>query len=193
MECALCNGKLTDKYDTIEFESKTIGQIFVPNIRQTVCEECGDILLTPRESERIISYVKHREKTAIGRLPVSEFASLNEAAKILGVTKQAFSKNPRIKAGLIYSVSIGGRRYYNRKSVEQFMETGNGRYLLPKREVEKVDLIKKWEIKPETLDFVTHVDDEIVITCDNLAISGSGDTIFDTSFYDIKKDVAEAA
>lgn len=149
MRCSICNGKIIKKNETVTFHSKTIGEVFIPNIRHKACLTCRDILISPTESKKIIAYVKEKEQFAVGKLPISDFVSLNDAAEILGVTKQAFSKNPRIRAGLIYSVSIGGRRYYNRKSVEQFKETGNGRYLIPRREFRKFKIIKTWEMEPE--------------------------------------------
>lgn len=134
MKCAICNRDLVTRVDAIEFSSQTLGVICVPEVRHKICESCGDILISSEESRKVIDHVKSREQRAIGRLPVSEFISLNEAAEILEITKQAFSKNQRIRNGFIYSVKIGDRTYYNRRSVEQFKETGNGRYLIPGRE-----------------------------------------------------------
>lgn len=133
MDCALCDGKLISKTGVIEFTSKTLGTVFVPGIRHQVCKQCGDILIAIEESARIIDHVKTKEQRAIERLPISEFISLNEASARLGITKQAFSKNPKIKNGLIYSVKIGGRRYYSKKSVDTFKSNGDGRYPIPKK------------------------------------------------------------
>ncbi len=146
MRCSICNGLIFPKTDSISFKSKTIGEVLVPNIKHKACSLCREVLISPSESKKIFNYVKEKERNAIGRLPISDFVSLNMAAKILGVSKQAFSKNPRIKAGLIYSVSVGGRKLYNRKSVQQFKETGNGRFLLRRRELDKYEKIKTLEL-----------------------------------------------
>ena len=78
----------------------------------------------------MIDFVQNREQEAIDNLPFSEFIALNEAAEILGYTKQAFSKNPRIRRGMILSGTKGGRKYYVRKSVELFKVKKSGKYRL---------------------------------------------------------------
>lgn len=150
MRCAICDGKIIDKKATIKFDSSALGEVQVPDIKHKACLTCGEVLLSPSVGEKVIDYVKKKEVIAIGQLPVSDFVSLNEAAKILGVTKQAFSKNPRIKNGLIYSVIIDGRRYYSKKSIEKFKETGNGRYLIRKRESDRYKKIKAIELLEKT-------------------------------------------
>ena len=133
MKCAICNGESIQKVGTIEFDSKSLGKIIVPNIIHHLCKSCGETLINIEQSEKVISYVKKREQEAIEQLPIGNFISSNEAAKILGVTKQAFSKNPKIKNGLIYSVDINGRKLFDRRSVVLFNKTGNGKYRLMSR------------------------------------------------------------
>ena len=63
---------------------------------------------------------------------------------MLDITKQAFSKNPKIKNGFIFSVKVGSRKYYHSKSVEQFKLKGDGRFTLrksdqPKRSLRKME------------------------------------------------------
>lgn len=130
MNCALCNGKLIKRSGAIEFNSRSIGKILVPNLEFLECKECKDKILTLEESDKAIDYIAKKEREAIYNLPVKDFITAKEAYKILGITKQAFSKHPKIKRGLIYSVKIDDRKYYNRKSVELFKEKGNGKYLL---------------------------------------------------------------
>lgn len=134
MKCAVCNIELYAKTGEFEFKSRSLGKVLVPNITYFECDACGDKILSPKESDKLIDYVEKEENKAISKLPVSDFISANEAARILGITKQAFSKHPKIKRGLIYSVKIDDRKLYNRKSVEIFKEKGNGKYFLPKHE-----------------------------------------------------------
>ena len=144
MKCALCNGRLIKKLGPIEFNSKTIGRILVPNLKFLECNNCGDKIFTPKESDKAIDFIAEKERDAITALPIRDFITANEAAKILGITKQAFSKHPKIKRGLIYFVKIGNRKYYNRKSIELFKEKSNGKYLLPKYENRYVKSLKKF-------------------------------------------------
>jgi len=103
----------------------------VPSIAYTECSECGDILLSPVESRKIIKFVREYEQSLVDKLPVKEFISPAEAYSLLNITKQAFSKNPKIKRGMIYNTLIGGKRVFHKKSVELFKKTGNGKFLLP--------------------------------------------------------------
>ncbi len=135
MKCALCNGKLVKKIAPIEFNSKAIGKVSVPNLEFFECENCADKILTSKESDKAVDLIAEKERKAISNLPIRDFITANEASKILGITKQAFSKHPKIKRGLIYFVKIGNRKYYNRKSVELFKKKNNGKFLLPKQEL----------------------------------------------------------
>jgi hypothetical protein len=49
---------------------------------------------------------------------------------LLGITKRAFNKNPRIVRGFILSVEKDGKKYYLKKSVEQFKLSNDGRISL---------------------------------------------------------------
>ena len=176
MNCALCNGMLVKKTAPIEFKSKSIGKILVPDLKFLECEECGDKILTPEESDKAINYISKKENEAIYNLPVKDFITVKEASKMLGITKQAFSKHPKIKRGLIYFVTIGDRKYYNRKSVELFKEKNNGKFLLSKlyvastytkKEILEHCMPKKFKIKktPKTIfshgTFISHTPKDV--------------------------------
>ena len=128
MNCAECNGNMISRIGPVKVDSRSLGTVLVPNIRHRLCKSCGDVLIDIKFNDKVVSYVKEKEREAISGLPVGNFISANDAAKVLGITKQAFSKNPKIKRGLIYSVTIDGRKLYDVKSVEQFKNTGNGKY-----------------------------------------------------------------
>lgn len=134
MKCALCNGKLVNKLEHLEFNSKSIGKILVPSIKFIECQSCKDKFLAPKEFDKAIDYIAEKEREAIYNLPIKDFVTASEAAKILGISKQAFSKNHRIRRGLIYSAKIGGKKYYHKKSVALFKEKNNGKFLLTKQE-----------------------------------------------------------
>ena len=146
MKCGLCDNKLILKKGDVEFDSRSLGRVLVPNLKFYECEMCGDKLLSPKESDKAIEYIANRENQLIEKLPIGEFITANEAAKILKITKQAFSKHPKIKRGLIYSTKIGDRKYYHEKSVRFFKEIKNGKFQLSGHE----DII----INIETIDDV---------------------------------------
>ena len=130
MKCKLCDGNVTSKTGEIIFDSTVLGKVTIPKLSFTECANCGDRLLTLIESEKAIDYLAEKETVAIKSIPIGNFISANEAAKILQITKQAFSKHSAIKRGLIYNVEIDGRKLYDKNSVLQFKRNGNGKYIL---------------------------------------------------------------
>ena len=150
MKCGLCNNELILKKGDVEFDSRSLCRVLVPNLKFYECEMCGDKLLSPKESDKAIEYIANRENQLIKKLPIGEFIAANEAAKILKITKQAFSKHPKIKRGLIYSIKIGNRKYYHEKSVRLFKEIKNGKFQLTGQE----DII----IDTQTVDDDNYID-----------------------------------
>ncbi len=143
MECAICNGRVEKKKGDVEFDSRVIGEISVPNLEYSECQECGDKLFTLEMSDKAVHCIAKKEQQEIDILPVKEFISVKDAAKILGITKQAFSKHPKVKRGLILSTTIDNRRYYLRKSVDLFKEKGNGKFLISHRRIKPETSVRK--------------------------------------------------
>ena len=134
MKCGLCNNKLILKRGAVEFDSRSLGKVLVPHLKFYECETCGDKLLSPEESDKAFEYIANEENQLIKTFPIGEFITANEAAEILGITKQAFSKNHKIKRGLIYSTKIGDRKYYLEQSVRFFKKNKNGKFQLTEQE-----------------------------------------------------------
>jgi len=158
MKCALCNSEVVNLKGSLEFDTRSLGNFSVPNIKYSECTACGDQLLTTNQSNKVFEFIAKEEQKSISMLPAYEFISANEAAAILGITKQAFSKHPKIKSGLIFSTKISNRKFYNKKSVVLFKKNGNGKYLLnpnkkPVRKYSLGNLIK--------IDFPASAEDSI--------------------------------
>lgn len=124
MRCDICNGTKCKVIGSISFRSRPLGEILVPGIEHTKCCNCGDISIGYNETKKINKYILEKENEAISSLPIKHFISQNEAAEILNVSKQAFSKNSRIQRGFIYSVTIDNKKLYYKKSVEEFKRSG---------------------------------------------------------------------
>lgn len=138
MKCAECNGNLEIFTGDFKSKSKSLGKIIIPEISYTKCKDCGDILLDPDMAQKVFDFKKQKELELIALLPVGDFLTVNEAVEILGVTKQAFSKNNKIKRDFIYNIEIGKKKLYHKKSIELFKSTGNGRFLLLKEQNQSV-------------------------------------------------------
>lgn len=128
--CSICDGNIINKHESLAFQTKHLGSVDVPDIKFEECSVCHDRTVSIEDSEKIHRYVLELEKKCIGKLPIEGFITTSEAVSVLGGSKQAFSQNPKIKRGFIYSVTIGGRKLYNRKSTLQFKESKDGRFPL---------------------------------------------------------------
>jgi hypothetical protein len=130
MKCALCNGNIENKVGPFPFKCKTLGEVFAPGVEYEECQSCGERLLSFEASKYLSEYIKEQEQIALRSLPASDLITAVEAAAILGFSKQNFSKTPKIRRGFIYSVVIGGRKFYSRKSTELYKSTADGRFQL---------------------------------------------------------------
>lgn len=148
--CTDCGGTLEPRHGALTSRLAFIGPVTVHDVDYEQCSRCGDQLL-PFETCRVLDRAEaQREAELIGRLPIAEFITADEARRILGLTRQAFHQNGWIRRGFIYSVQRPhGRRLYHRPSVELFRDTGDGRFHLsqerteatePERDVEILDL-----------------------------------------------------
>jgi hypothetical protein len=146
--CDRCDGILNHNVGEVPFKSKIIGTLTVPGVHHLKCQKCGYYLISYEGAGTINAYLEEKETEAINSLPIGEFVSANKAAEILELTKQAFSKNKRIKRGFILSAEIDGKRLYNRRSVELFKNTNDGRFLL---EPPSIEIHWAEQIQPETI------------------------------------------
>ena len=111
------------------------------------CPECG-CQLVPGETLQVVDDIR-KERTdrllwAYAETP-DEFSRLfirvKEVAEILGISRQAVEKSVFLK-DLVYNVTVSGVRYWLKKSVELYKETGNGRFPLAMPSPQKT--FKSW-------------------------------------------------
>ena len=129
-QCDEC-GALT-KLTTGPYTTRTVnfGIVEVPGIPQYRCDACGAVDLPAGAASQVDAYLGRAEADAIARLPVGKFIDSAESTLLLGVSKQAFSKNRRVRRGFIYSRDVGKFRLYYEPSVEAFKSTQDGRIKL---------------------------------------------------------------
>ena len=128
MNCSLCNAETTRKTEDHLCRSKILGDVLVPLVEVESCMSCGASKLSTEAEGKISDYLKMLEKDAINSLPADILISAGQAAAILGVSKQAFSKNPKIKKGFVYFTYVGTKKFYFKSSVQLFKTSGDGRF-----------------------------------------------------------------
>ncbi len=139
MTCYDCGNTYIKHNGLLSLSNKRIGSYDIHIDEYYKCEGCGSILFPKEAVIKIILKEDEIYNNLIRKLPVDEFIMPIEAANILGISKQAFHKNKRIKRGFIYFVVIDGRKLYSKKSVIMFREKNDGRFDLVKAALQPVE------------------------------------------------------
>lgn len=168
MKCHECGSNYKTIQTNFRIKSKIVGNVIVPKVELEECKKCGDQLLDNAASLKVAEYIKAKEAEAIGRQPISEFIDAQKVTEILGISKQALSKNPRIQRGFILTRKLGNYNFYLKESVLKYKESGDGRILLEsgsgKYAIESGTIIPK---KSNVIDFNSR--------CNSISITaGSG-------------------
>jgi hypothetical protein len=130
MKCLDCKTDRLPKKIDLQVDNFQVGRFNLADAEIFECPDCKSRLYTYETAKRIDDQVERMVSDFLEMFPVKDYITLNEAAEILQVSKQAFSKNGRIKRGFIYSRDIGGRRLFLKPSVIEFKKSGDGRFNL---------------------------------------------------------------
>jgi hypothetical protein len=130
MKCFKCDGEYQLRKDHYVFEDPFVGPISVAGKPFYKCDGCNEILLTDEIIDAIEDEREKKRTESLKEYPISDFISISESWKILGLTRQAFHKNQKIKRGFIYKVKIGSYTLYLKRSIDLYIKTGDGRFPL---------------------------------------------------------------
>ena len=138
MKCSECGGEYISRTDCYDYPDPIVGTITIYGQPFFRCDSCGDSLLSEAMAHAIETERHNRISEFINNKPVKAFITAAEAATILGVTRQAFHKNHRIKRGFIYQTKLGYSTVYLKESVLKYKENGDGRFPLHREIVSNV-------------------------------------------------------
>ena len=130
MECSECNGTYRLRTDQYKYVDPYIGSFSIEGKPYYKCDNCDEVLLTLETTEAIEEEKNKLLQELIGQFPVSDFITVAETLKLLGITRQGLHKNSKIQNGFIYKIKIGNSSLYLKQSVIRFKETGDGRFIL---------------------------------------------------------------
>lgn len=136
MRCLDCGEQFVTKFGDVIEKRKTIGTFKVSSVEYRECESCGQKLYPAKTAKKIDKRGQEIEKRLIENLPIKDFIGATAAAKIIGVSRQAMHKHPRIRRGFIYSVKLEGKIFYHLRSVNLYKETGDGRFPLHVKDID---------------------------------------------------------
>lgn len=130
MKCYECKKECSHNHGALSMHDEFIGGYIVNDVDFHKCDSCHEHFFPPETLERIDDCRETALRDLILSHSLSSFMKQSDTWKFLGVSRQAFHKNIRIKNGFIYNASLGKNRYYLRESVELFKQTGDGRFKL---------------------------------------------------------------
>lgn len=129
MQCSVCNGIYQEKRG-IQVNDPYIGTIIIKDALYYECKQCNTKLYTLETSQAIEVERAQRLQERVSDYPIRDFINATQTALMLGITRQALSKNHRIKKGFIYQIRINREIFYLKQSVLQYKKTGDGRFPL---------------------------------------------------------------
>uniref|UniRef100_UPI0040578E26 hypothetical protein n=1 Tax=Candidatus Electrothrix sp. TaxID=2170559 RepID=UPI0040578E26 len=130
MKCYNCGGIFIEYTGNLELPSSSLGSFILNNVNYTKCYECQEIILPDDTWERADKKENDLINDFLFNLPVKDYIGASVTASILNISRQGLHKHRRIRRGFIYSIVHEGKRLYNKKSVELYKKTGDGRFLL---------------------------------------------------------------
>ena len=125
MKCPNCGSALKKRIGDIEVPDSRVGILAIHQAEYWECPNCGTKLYTPTTVAKIDDARKNKTEELIKEQPIGNFITLTEAARIIGISKQAVHKNRKI-----YGIKLGGKPVYLRKSVVMYKEIRDGRFAL---------------------------------------------------------------
>jgi len=130
MRCHDCGGSYKRLKGPLRIPDPYVGSFEVDIPEYLKCENCEEYLLPGRWAEEVDRARARKLEELLTTTPLREFVTSSEAARLLGISRQALHKNRRIRNGFIFHTRFGSGIVYLRKSVDLFKETGDGRYTL---------------------------------------------------------------
>ena len=140
MKCTGCNQNFIHKKGSIALIDKFIGDYIVNSTEYLECPHCRKKMYKKQTIKKIETQKLKIKDKLLRKLSINEYIGATSAANILGVSRQALHKHPKIRRGFIFRILLEKKFLYNRKSVELYKIKGDGRFSLI-NEIEKTPII----------------------------------------------------
>lgn len=130
ISCIVCGGNSKEKTGSLVVFDNFVGKFIIENSRYLQCDNCHELLIPEKTSLAIDRERENKKLQLLCKLPISDYIDGRSTARILGVSRQALHKNKAIKSGKIYHIKMGKKKIYNKRSVQMYLDTSDGRYPL---------------------------------------------------------------
>ena len=158
MRCTECGEAMNEVWQQpLRAEFRGVGTVTLESADYWECPSCGDTVLPDSTAQALDRRRAAMLRALVDSLPfTASFVSAGEAARLLGITRQALHKNRGIRAGLVYSATLGRDTFYVRRSIEEYLKTGDGRYpLVTKYACDDSPQGREWICPPESANYAT--------------------------------------
>lgn len=141
MKCYECGkGEYQERHEAkFRVDDNEIGTFYVADVSYMQCSHCGDRLFGSEDARKIDETRDKVLDAILQSMPFGDFVSAAVAAQMLGISRQALHKHRRISRGFIYQVMKDGGKFYLKRSVEQFVESKDGRFTLRQPDARRVE------------------------------------------------------
>jgi predicted RNA-binding Zn-ribbon protein involved in translation (DUF1610 family) len=126
MQCPDCGAQMIRKSRNLQLVDRDLGVYGLDTAAFEECPDCGARFFDPETAEDLSRARAQVREVLLRSQAIAKFISSEEAAAILGTSRQNLGKRRR----LLYSVRIGKTNVYLRRSVELLRECGDGRFPL---------------------------------------------------------------
>jgi hypothetical protein len=130
MKCLSCGAICEKTRGNISINDRLTGPFVAKDVEYFKCKKCGEHFFPAETSKMIDASRREALDGLLSSFPISDFLSQPEAYAYLGISRQAFHKNKRIKRGFIYQYERGGTLFYLKRSVQAYLASGDGRFPL---------------------------------------------------------------
>lgn len=145
-KCHECGRRTLERIEdgALTQDDRFVGPVTLTGVTYFRCSACDYTLYTPATMDALLAESRRKLDAWLCDQAVKQFYTSEETATRLGISKQALSKNQRIKRGYIYRIRKGKQLLYLKRSVEQYAQTGDGRFKIDSTTDATVDLMNKW-------------------------------------------------
>lgn len=155
MRCSSCLNSMKETHGQVVIRDPYLGRIYVNLDEYYLCENCGNRAFPSSALTKIDEARTRLTECYLRTFPLGGFISQKRAAKILGISRQALSKNKRIRNGFIFHTHLGKRPVYLKKSVLLYRKNGDGRF--PLAEYDDIAIKYSAPVKTEVYEDSTSV------------------------------------
>ena len=127
----------------LRMENSILGSYEIDNVDYRECHQCGEKLFPSATIKKIETKENELREGFLRKLAITDYVRATTAAGMIGISRQAIHKHPKIRRGFIFQIKHEGCWWYLKRSVEKYIETGDGRFALYKLSVNAQVSVRK--------------------------------------------------